>query len=188
MMFDEQNKFTDQDGIELNGAELFSELSRKQANRLASDSEWSEKICIHIQKVILAFAHGVISSYPYYRGFHLPQNFELVMNKMSDLLHDEFRDQLEETGSFECVYVGLLKLRGVYKRLAYSIPEYCQWNEIGNTNGEDRITHRYSPTLTEPEFIDTDVPPHNACVYLLHEERKQKEFDKKFKEKYGDLE
>lgn len=184
-MFNEENKFIDENGRELTGNDILSEALRKQSNMLASDLEWKDKICIHIRQVILAFAHGIISSYPYYKGFHLPQNFESVMNRMSDLLHEEFRDQLEAENSLECIEVGLLKLKGIYKRLAYSIPEYCQWNEIKGESGG--IVHRYSPTLTSPDFIDTDVPPHNACVYLRNEERNHKEFDKQFKEKYGDL-
>jgi len=175
-MFDSYEKFTDENGNELSFEELLSDASVRQANRLANDPEWSQKITIHIHSIISAFALGVLTSYPYYISFQMPPNFELVMNKMSLLIQKTF-DVLTN----ECVEVSLLKLKGVYYRLAMSIPEYIAWNDITG-NSFDITT-----TPTNPSFIDLSVPPHNAVIYLRNEERNYKRFDDELKKKYGDL-
>jgi len=180
----DESTFTDENGRELSFEEMMSEASREQANRLADDSEWSEKITIHIHSIINAFILGVNMSYPYYWEYQLPPNFDLVINKMSNLLHKEFKEQIETT--LECVQISLLKLKGVYRRLAMSIPEYVEWNDIGNPEG-----NRFTSSMdmgkidTEPSFIDLDVPPHNAVIYLRNCERDNKRFEEEFKKKYN---
>jgi hypothetical protein len=150
-------------------------------DRLASNPEWTDKEYYHIQTLIQAFAHGIISSYPYYKGYTLPPNFEKVMAYMADAIEKEF--------NYEIVpQVGLLKMKGVYKRLAMACPEYVEWNTIGNPdpNGIYGVS-AYDGVRTKPDFIDLDVPPHNAVLFLRSHTRENKAFDKEFKENYGDL-
>ena len=179
----EESTFTDGNGRELSFEDMMAASAVENANHLANDPEWSEKIVIHIHSVINAFILGVNQSYPYYRNYKLPPNFDKVINRMSELIHEEFREQLKD---HECIVVSLLKLKGVYRRLAMAIPEYVAWNDIGVPDG-DSIVSRYSETENSPSFIDLDVPPHNAALYLRNCERDSKRFEEEFERKYGKL-
>ncbi len=182
----EESKFTDDNGRELSFEEMITDAQVQQSNRLADDTEWSDKITIHIHSVINAFILGANQSYPYYFNYQLPPKFDVVINKMSKLLHEEFKEQIET--NLECVEISLLKLKGVYRRLAMSIPEYVEWNDIGNPQGSKFTSSMNIGEIdTEPSFIDLDVPPHNAVLYLRDCERDNKRFDKEFEEKYGRL-
>ena len=174
--------FTDENGRKLTFDEMMADTAVKHANSLARDPEWSNKITIHFHTVINAFAIGVMTSYPYYKGYRHPPNFELVCNRMAYLLSQEFDNQICD---YECIEVSLLKLKGVYKRLAMSIKEYVEWNDIGSPEGDGIVT-RYDSTQ-RPSFIDLDVPPHNAVIYLRNEERNHKRFEEEFEKKYGKL-
>ena len=171
-----ESKFTDEKGNEFSFDEMMAGVAQKHANKLAQDPEWTDKIHIHKHSLVEAFAQGILSSYPWYKGYQLPENFETVMNRMSILLQEEFSG-----GNLEVVQVGLLKLRGVYKRLAMSIPEYVAWNDIP---GGSRIVTRYDDVANEPSFIDIDVPPHNAVIFLRDRERDYKRFNEEFERKY----
>ena len=66
------------------------------------------------------------------------------------------------------------------------IPEYVEWNDIDQSSGLEIESSIYSMRTT-PSFIDLDVPPHQAVIYLRNCERDHKRFDKEFEEKYGKL-
>lgn len=138
--------------------------------KLACDPEWTEKTYYHIKTLIEAFAVGIISSDPYFKIYSLPPNFEKVMNIMAELLQKEFNYDT-------CPQVGLLKMKGVYKRLAMTIPEYVAWNDFGGS----QFTSRFDATPTEREFISLDVPPHNAVLHLRMHTRENKAFEERIK-------
>jgi hypothetical protein len=184
---DDPLKFTDEQGNELSLSDLLAAATQENNDRLASDTEWTQKNTYHIHTIIKAFCDGVLSSYPYYVGLHLPPNFELVVNKMSDLLHAELKKYMV---GLECIEISILKMRGIYNRLAMSIPEYVDWNNIGDDRDGDgiQIVSRFDKTQTKPSFISLTVPPHNAALYLRQETRESKRFDEEFEKKYGKLE
>lgn len=168
-MNEESNSFED----------LLAGANQLNLDRLCADPEWTEKEYFHIHTLILAFSDGILSSYPHYKGFQLPPNFEKVMNFMSLELQKYFTDEVPQ--------VNLMKMRGLYKKIAMKCPEYLSWNKIGNPepNGIYGVS-RDTPTRNTPDFIDLDVPPHNACLYLRMHKREDKKFEKEFKEKYGE--
>jgi hypothetical protein len=161
----------------LSFGELIAQAHVDAANRLAEDPEWTTKIVIHIKSIIEAFALGCMQSYSYYNNFQIPPNYELVINKMSLLLQNEL--YITE----ECVEISLLKLRGVYNRLACSIPEYVAWNEIGTS--ENRLLSNDNESQDTPSFIDLFCPPHNAVIFLRDKERDYQRLNAEFEDKYG---
>lgn len=173
--------FTDDNGNELSFDDILNNAQVEQANRLAGDKEWTTPITLHIKSIIEAFALGICQSYTYYNGWQLPPNYETVINRMAELLQEEFKNKMI---GLECVEVSLLKLRGVYNRLAMSIPDYCAWNEMEG----DGVTSRFDITPDKPSFIDLYCPPHNAVLYLRNCERDNKRSDEEFERKYGELE
>ena len=163
--------------------ELLALASQEQRERLCADLEWTEKTCYHISTIISAFAIGILDSYPYYRGFQMPPNFEKVMNYMALKLEEEFAEY-DVKGLLPTV--NLIKLKGVYKRLAMGCPEYVEWNSINVSPDENvRFSTVYDGVGNEPEFIDIEVPPHNACLYLRAKTRENKAFDKIFEKTHG---
>lgn len=156
---------------------LFKIAEQNNTERLCSDPEWTEKFHYHIHTIITAFSVGILQSYPFYWGYQLPPNFTKVMDYMSSALQKEFNNE-------EVPQVNLIKMRGVYKRLAFQSPDYLDWNNIGNPEGGFHAVSRYSSIPSEPSFIDLAVPPHNAVLYLRSEMRATKKFDENFKKKY----
>lgn len=154
--------------------DLIAIVTQEQNDILANDKEYTEKYHYHMHTIIEAFAIGVLSSYPYYQGFQMPPNFEKVMNYMSLKLQEEFNNE-------EVPDVSLLKMRGIFIRLAKNCPDYVAWNDIGSgKTGEIKCVSRYDTTPKSPDFIDLDVPPRNAINYLRRHMRETKAFDEKF--------
>ena len=157
---------------------LIKIAKQNNTEQLCSDPEWTEKYHFHIHTIITAFSVGILNSQQFYWGYQLPPNFAKVMDYMSVALQKEFNSE-------EVPRVNLIKMRGVYKRLAFQSPEYLDWNNIGNNPGKGiHGVSRFSSIPSEPSFIDLDVPPHNAVLYLRGEMRANKKFDEDFKRKY----
>jgi hypothetical protein len=150
---------------------------QNNTERLRSDPEWTEKNHFHIHTIINAFSVGILNSHQFYWGYELPPNFAKVMNYMSNALQNEFKNEVVPQ-------VNLIKMRGVYKRLAFQSPEYLDWNNIGNPGEGVYAISRFSSIPSEMSFIDLAVPPHNAVLYLRGETRATKKFDEDFKRRY----
>ena len=153
--------------------EIIAGANQLNLDRLCADPEWTDKEYYHIHTLITAFSDGILTSYPYYKSYQLPPNFEKVMNFMSLEIQKYFSDILPQ--------VNLMKMRGLYRKIAMQCPEYVAWNDIGNPepNGIYGVS-RDTPTRDIPEFIDLDVPPHNACLYLRMHTREDKKFEADF--------
>lgn len=147
-------------------------MNREHDKQLSSDPVWISKNYFHIKTLIAAWAHGIISADSYFYGYKLPPDFELIVNYMAFSLWKKFGEEVPK--------VSLYEMKHFYKNTAMELPQYRKWNEWDG--GVVEVTTRYSPTSKERSFVDLDVPPHNACIFLRNETRYHDTFDRKFDE------
>ncbi len=167
--------FGEEDALEalvdqLDQGGIFDEADRHTQARLETDPEWSRREWTHIHGIMEAWAYGVLSGDSWHYGYRLVENFEIVFNHVSNRLQEKFTD----VG--EVVEISLVEVRQWLGEWANEVPEYLAWNERGGSG----IVSRYTPTPSKPQFIDLNVPPHNAAIWLRDQRRHERAFDRRF--------
>jgi hypothetical protein len=164
------------DSLEESG--VFDEATRVNQAGLETNPEWSRHEWTHLATIMEAWAYGVLSSDPWHRGFQLVENFEVVFNHVSARLQSHFaapENQERVSGFAEVVEISLVEVKQWLGQWAAECPEFLAWNERGGSG----ISHRYSQTPDVPQFIDLDVPSHNAALFLRERRRHEKAFDRR---------
>ena len=173
---EEEDKIKDLiEDMEMNG--VFDDLDRSNRADLETCSEWYRKEYTHLHTILEAWAYGIISSDAYYREYHLPDGFDAVFNHISKRLTEKFPKEV-------VVEVSLCEILQWLREWAMECPEFILWNDLP---GKPYVT-RYSPVATEPEFIDLNVPSHNAALFVRDKRRHDRAFDRRFEREHGHLE
>lgn len=149
---------------------LFDRAAEEQAQRLAADPEWSTPKYVHVHRLVEAFAVGVISADAWHRGYTLPHDFVGVVNWIAFNIQREWPNE-------EVVQLSLIDIKQRLHGWAMEHPSYRAWNDLPGSG----IVTRYSETPSSREFIDLDVPPHNAALHIRQHHRECEAFDAKFR-------
>ena len=155
---------------------MMDEATIQQTVRLETDPEWSRKEYTHVHTIMEAWAVGVLSSYAYYEGYELPDNFGTVFSHIGKRLAQKYPGEAVPQ-------ISLVEIKQMLGGWARECPEYIAWNDLPGS----QFTSRYSPMATGPEFIDLSVPPHNAALYIREKRRHDKAFDNIFEKEHGRL-
>lgn len=158
---------------------IFDEADCVNQADLETNPEWSRREWTHLATIMEAWAYGVLSSDPWHKGFRLVENFETVFNHVSTRLQEHFAAPEHQEAVSQLavvVQISLVELKQWLGEWAAECPEYLAWNERGGSG----ITHRYAETPDLPQFIDLDVPSHNAALFLRERRRHDKAFDRRF--------
>ena len=119
--------------LEESGA--MDELDRTHRAKLEADSEWARQVPTHMASIMAAWSHGVITSNAYYRGYALPDHFDVVFAHVSRRLCEKFPEE-------EVVSISLCEMRQWLKEWAMELPEFRAWNDLPGSG----ITSRYHAT------------------------------------------
>lgn len=153
---------------------VFAEADKSHRAQLEADDEWTRQQYTSIGSLTAYFAHAVIISDSYYRGYKLPPGFDSVVNYMSDRLARHFA--VEGTALDYIVKLSPLEFNDLLDEFGREHPQYREWNTYGGSG----IKSRYSELPTEREFIDLDALTRNAAVLLRGQFRADNQFDLKF--------
>jgi hypothetical protein len=172
MRFDEEGAI-DALLAELQESGAFDKADRQQQADLETDTEWTRRDWTHLGTLLQAWAHGILSADAFYRGYRLPENFAAVFDHVSQQLQEKFPGEV-------VVQISLAEVRQWFKQWAMQSAAFRAWNERGGAGpGTIAWTSRYSPTPDHAEFIDLDVPSHNAAIWLRDRRRLDAAFDRR---------
>jgi hypothetical protein len=163
---------------------VFEQVEAEHRAELSADPEWAFQEWIHLRDVVTAFSVGILSSYPWYKGFQVPTGFEAVMNRLALAVQAKWPGP-----DNELVELSLLEIEDFYREFVEG-DEQCQaWNRIGGVGDKTvAFVTRYSITPVVQQFIDLGALTRNAAIWIRAERRRHAESDKSFEAKYGHLE
>jgi hypothetical protein len=171
------------DNNEIRGPEDFDNVLNEAAEirdkRLQDDEEYALAKYIHKHTLITALSVGILDSYAFYHGYQSPPHFETVLNAATTKLLDYFKNERE------VFKVSLVKLKIVYKEVLNSIPQYLDWNTIGNSEGKHHFISTYDRIPNAPSFIDLECPVMNSINYIRDKIRTDEAFSAKFEESWA---
>jgi hypothetical protein len=152
--------------------------------RMADDSEWTEKRFTSRKEIVGAFAMWACRQSPY----GCPTGLETVCKYLNECLKTE----CEWTGKeIPWANLGLCDINKMLHDILHNkgVKAFDAWNEcVGGKAPNVSFTSRYGQgDAYDPDhdFIDLDALLHNVCITIRDERRRNDAFDKRFDEKMG---
>lgn len=156
---------------ELEESGVFDDATRVNQAELETNTEWTRREYTHVHSLMEAWAYGVLCGDSWFHGYRLVEHFDIVFNHISQRVQEKFGKEIVPQ-------VSLIEIRQWLGEWAKECPEYLAWNERGGSG----VVSRYTPTPSEAEFIDLDVPPHQAAIFLRDGRRHEKAFERRHRD------
>ena len=148
--------------------------------RLSGDSEWNKKHYIHIPQIVGSLAKWACRQSPYY----VPDGLENVCKYFSACLKTE--KAFNKDGWGHLSFNEISKLCHDILMDA-GVKEFDNWNERKNKREGTGYCSVFDQPTADDDFIDLHALLHNICLDFRDEIRKDDDFDRRYKEKYGSL-
>lgn len=167
------------ESLELSG--VLDKVAAEHDARLGADPEWSAKRHIHVSTLVQAFAHGVLSSDPWHKGYRVPPGLDGVLNWIAFKVQEEFKDCLVPE-------LSLIEIVERFERWGAEHPQFQKWNECDAPGTVISIVSRYSDTPDCRQFIDLGALVRNAAIYIRTDRRENDRFEERFRKEHPEAE
>jgi hypothetical protein len=179
---DQMDVLVDLSEIEhVNGLQDAMDRATVHSETLTTDPEYTRKRAWHVHQVLNGIAVGILGADPWYRGYQLPPNYELVVNRFADAIQSNPPGDMWNGEVFRAL--SLLDIRDWVRKTAMEIPEFVAWNETDGS--EMNFITRDSSVPLERQFIILEAVFQRVMCVLRNWARDEDRLEAKFEAEFG---